>query len=67
MSDLLSQGKRAAALLIFAFVFTGCGMFGPYEEYREDQGRTVYRSADHTPPDPDTMRPAVSQQKVPGE
>jgi hypothetical protein len=67
VSDLLSHAKVASALLVIVVVFTDCSMFGPYEEYREEQGRTVYRSADQTTAsDVDTMR-AASQQKVPGE
>ena len=48
-----------------ALVLAGCSWLGPAEEYREESGRTVYRSADHSSP-PDEL-PANKPNKVPGE
>jgi hypothetical protein len=55
----------AAVTALSVVFFSGCGFLGPNEEYRQEKGRTVYRTANHSGEEesPSTL----SQKKVPGE
>ena len=57
------SGRIVIVTLIAAFI-SGCVLLGPNEKYREERGRTFYRSADHAgSEDP----PALPERKVPGQ
>ena len=60
--------RIVVALAIAGPLFlTACGFFGAGagEEFRQEPGRTVYRSADGSPPDEAVV--AGKKEKVPGE
>ena len=61
----LRWSRLAGAVIIgfMSLMMTGCGT-GSNEEYREERGRTLYRSADHSG---NEEPPSLPQRKVPGE
>ena len=56
--------RGIAGIALIALFIPGCGLLGPNEEYRQDSGRTVYRSADHSGQEEPLP---LSKRKVPGE
>jgi hypothetical protein len=63
---VLKQDVGVVLVAGCALLTAGCSWLSPAEEYRQEEGRTVYRSADHTPPDPE-LSTSVPPKKVPGE
>ena len=56
----------AAASAGLIILLTACtNLFNPNEEYLQEKGRTVYRSANHAPPEEEAV--PLPPRKVPGE